>query len=483
MIVNADAFRIPLPDGVVQCVVTSPPYWGLRAYSGEQERVWDGAADCEHEWETHRQAASGGRNTAENPPNTGGSSTQQAVPNPSRDGVTSSFCQRCGAWRGGLGLEPTPEMFIEHLVQVFREIRRVMRDDAVAWANMGDCFNDKQLVMVPHRLALVLQADGWWVRSDVAWSKPNPMPESLSGWGWEQCKVKTQAHADHEQALQDRMAEVGGDRARAALDVRTDRAALDVWEPCTGCPKCRDNDGLVLRRGSWRPTSAHEYVFMLAKSSTYFSDGEAVREANKPESIERDKLGWKAAFKGRHTMPGEKRPHSTDHTGFCNPAGRNLRSVWNISTQPFKGAHYATFPTALAQRCVLASTSRHACAECGAPHVRVVEKTTAQPGQKPGYNRDCGGRNDGERAGKWTDHNTTTLAHRPSCGCGAGVRPCIVLDPFCGSGTVGQVCRELPHRRDFVGLDLSFEYLQDQALVRSERRTPPSALAELPMFA
>jgi hypothetical protein len=337
------------------------------------------------------------------------------------------------------------------MVQVFREVRRVMRDDAVAWVNMGDCFNDKQLVMVPHRLALVLQADGWWVRSDVAWSKPNPMPESLSGWRWEQCKVKTQAHADHEQALQDRMAEVGGDRARAALDVRTDRAALDVWEPCTGCPKCRDNDGLVLRRGSWRPTSAHEYVFMLAKSSTYFSDGEAVRE-------------------GR-SLNGD------------NPAGRNLRSVWNISTQPFKGAHYATFPTALAQRCVLASTSRHACAECGAPHVRVVEKTTAQPGQKPGYNRDCGGRNDGERAGKWTDHNTTTLAHRPSCGCGAGVRPCIVLDPFCGSGTVGQVCRELPHRRDFVGLDLSFEYLQDQALVRSERRTPPSALAELPMFA
>jgi DNA modification methylase len=455
MIANADSIRIPLADGAVQCVVTSPPYWGLRAYSGEQERVWP-------------------------------------------DG-----------WRGGLGLEPTPELFIEHMVQVFREVRRVMRDDAVAWVNMGDCYaqhkgtmrgdtetaakavrrqisrgtstlalarltssghhggwegrasraantvtgnlKPKDLVMMPHRLALALQADGWWVRSDVAWSKPNPMPESLSGWRWEQCRAKTQAHADHEKALQERMVEVGGDRARAALDVRTDRAALDVWESCTGCPKCRDNDGLVLRRGSWRPTSAHEYVFMLAKSSTYFSDGEAVRE-------------------GR-SLNGD------------NPAGRNLRSVWNIATQPFKGAHYATFPTALAQRCVLASTSRHACAECGAPWARVVESrySLLQETNNPRNVADDGKTHYSQMPRM--DKTTTTLDHRPSCGCGARVRPCIVLDPFCGSGTVGQVCRELPHRRDFVGLDLSFEYLQDQALVRSERRTPPSALAELPMFA
>ncbi len=389
-----------------------------------------------------------------------------------------------------------------------------MRDDAVAWVNMGDCYaqhkgtmrgdtetaakavrrqisrgtstlalarltssghhggwegrasraantvtgnlKPKDLVMMPHRLALALQADGWWVRSDVAWSKPNPMPESLSGWRWEQCRAKTQAHADHEKALQERMVEVGGDRARAALDVRTDRAALDVWESCTGCPKCRDNDGLVLRRGSWRPTSAHEYVFMLAKSSTYFSDGEAVRE-------------------GR-SLNGD------------NPAGRNLRSVWNISTQPFKGAHYATFPTALAQRCVLASTSRHACAECGVPWARVVESNRLSrpelPKDDPRYRPNTYQSEYGNINGKADVGYTTTktLDHRPSCGCGAGVRPCIVLDPFCGSGTVGQVCRELPFKRDFVGVDISYPYLHDQALVRSERRTSPDRLAELPMW-
>jgi DNA modification methylase len=405
MIANADSIRIPLADGVVQCVVTSPPYWGLRAYSGEQERVWP-------------------------------------------DG-----------WRGGLGLEPTPEMFIEHLVQVFREVRRVMRDDGVAWVNMGDCyagsgkgawgtnearennrhriketyiptrqesplagitpkgFKPKDLVMMPHRLALALQADGWWVRSDVVWAKPNPMPESLSGWRWEQCKVKVKA--GHLPARNTNTITHEGGKAWNNGKKPEQSIALGLtaqWQDCTGCPKCEATDGLVLRRGSWRPTNSHEYVFMLAKSSTYFSDGEAVREGR---SLNGDNL-----------------------------AGRNLRSVWNIATQPYKGAHYATFPTALAQRCVLASTSRHACAECGASWARVVEQKS----------------------------------YRPSCQCGADVRPCIVLDPFCGSGTVGQVCRELPHQRDFVGLDLSFDYLRDQALIRSEQLTPASKLAELPMF-
>ena len=410
MIANAASIRIPLPDGVVQCVVTSPPYWGLRAYSGEQERVWGGDADCEHEWGAEQRGRQHGRNDTNDPTSTnfGGWGNWDGVTGDS----AGNFCQRCGAWRGGLGLEPTPELFIEHMVQVFREVRRVMRDDAVAWVNMGDCFSDKQLVMMPHRLALALQADGWWVRSDAVWAKPNPMPESLSGWRWEQCRVK----------------------------------ATDDWQPCTGCPKCAANDGLVLRRGSWRPTNSHEYVFMLAKSSTYFSDGEAVREAH-TRTWDSKTLGGSLSS-GKHKLHGRMVTQERK-TPEPNPAGRNLRDVWNIATQPFKGAHYATFPTALAQRCVLASTSRHACAECGAPHVRVVEQKS----------------------------------HRPSCGCGAGVRPCIVLDPFCGSGTVGQGCRELPHRRDFVGLDLSFEYLQEQALVRSERRTPPSALAELPMFA
>jgi len=287
----------------------------------------------------------------------------------------------------------------------------------------------------------------------VAWSKPNPMPESLSGWRWEQCKAKVKAGKLHH-AYPD---SEGYWLSQTYYHPPVEADGLTAqWQDCTGCPKCAANDGLVLRRGSWRPTSSHEYVFMLAKSSTYFSDGEAVRE-------------------GR-SLNGD------------NPAGRNLRSVWNIATQPYPGAHYATFPTALAQRCVLASTSRHACAECGVPWARVVESNRLSrpelPKDDPRYRPNTYQSEYGNINGKADVGYTTTktLDHRPSCGCGAGVRPCIVLDPFCGSGTVGQVCRELPFKRDFVGVDISYPYLHDQALVRSERRTSPDRLAELPMW-
>ena len=127
--------------------------------------------------------------------------------------------------------------------------------------------------------------------------------------------------------------------------------------------------------------------------------------------------------------------------------GRNLRNVWHIPTAPYKGAHYATFPPELARKCVLSSTSRHACSECGMA---------------------------------WSRYDKSYM---PSCQCDADTKPCVVLDPFAGSGTVGQVCRELPYQRDFVGLDISYEYLHGQALLRSERITTKASLQELPMFA
>ena len=287
-----------IPDNSIHCVVTSPPYWGLREYRENGK-----------------------------------------------------------ALEGQIGLEKTPEEFIEKMVAVFREVRRVLRPDGTCWINLGDsyasgkgtCFNPgggdsslgkdkksegahpldrgnksdleasglkpKDLVGIPWRVALALQADGWWLRSDIIWSKPNPMPESVTD----------------------------------------------------------------------RPSKSHEYIFLLTKSARYFYDADAVREAHKPESIERDKHGWSAAFKGRHTQPGEKRPHSDDHNGFCNPAGRNLRSVWTIATQPSPFKHYAIFPEKLASRCIRAGTSEWGCCKsCGAPYVRVVEKDKKLMGRSSG---------------------------------------------------------------------------------------------------
>ena len=249
-----------LPDASVHCCVTSPPFWGLRDYGVD----------------------------------------------------------------GQLGLEPTPEAYVENMVRVFREVRRVLRDDGTLWLNLGDSYaanrsyqvsdgkhkvhdygesnaqsvppglKPKDLVGIPWRVAFALQADGWWLRSDIIWAKPNPMPESV-----------------------------------------------------------RD-----------RPTKAHEYIFLLTKSARYFYDSDAVAEdAVKGPSGSHFHTGKTAEHHlGRSSdKPRKQDGHGRRHDGsngrydFANPADtRNRRTVWTIATRPFAEAHFAVFPPELPEICIKA---------------------------------------------------------------------------------------------------------------------------------
>lgn len=318
-----------MPDGIAQTCVTSPPYFGLRDYGHD----------------------------------------------------------------GQIGLEPTPDEFVAKLVTVFREVRRVLRDDGTLWLNIGDSYNAKpgqrsetdaagekqqsmrgstaapsrsveglkakDLIGIPWMLAFALRADGWYLRQDIIWHKPNPMPESV-----------------------------------------TDRC-----------------------------TKSHEYIFLLSKSERYFYDHEAVKEPASPASIARwdqdiegqigsDRVpgktngnmkavggkGGKNAFRGQghhrdsDTGPANREGRDMQDVGASET--RNKRSVWTVATVPYKGAHFATFPPALIEPCILA----------GAP---------------------SGG---------------------------------VVLDPFFGSGTTGQVAQNLG--RKFIGCELNPAYkaLQDERL-------------------
>lgn len=324
-----------IPDGAIQCVVTSPPYWGLRDY-----------------------------------------------------GVA-----------GQIGLEPSIDEYLSKMVRVFAEVHRALRDDGTLWLNMGDSYTGsckgawaqeekqkenyvpqpggavasmpkapqglkpKNLVGMPWRLALALQADGWYLRSDVIWAKPNAMPESVKD----------------------------------------------------------------------RPSLSHEYVFLLTKSARYFYDNEAVKEPlaestiKRPETLEfkdtRPNVGG-VNGKGSNDRRGAVNKQDAGHrryNGFNDrwndsdlPSVRNLRTVWTIPTQPFPDAHFATFPRALVERCLKAGTSQK-----GA----VVSKTA----------------------------------------------PCIVLDPFCGSGTTGLVARRMGLH--FVGIELNPEYA-NMARDRIEKDAP-----------
>jgi DNA modification methylase len=163
-------------EGVqVQTVVTSPPYWGLRDY-GLPPLVWGGEAGCEHAWgETERL-----RNRANESGSDDGQTGRPRGESQGRSAERGACCLRCSAWRGSLGLEPTPELYVHHLVEVFRLVHEVLREDGTCWINLGDSFQNKQLQGIPWRAAFALQADGWYLRSDIIWSKPNPMPESAT---------------------------------------------------------------------------------------------------------------------------------------------------------------------------------------------------------------------------------------------------------------------------------------------------------------
>jgi DNA modification methylase len=439
-----------LPDESVHCVVTSPPYWGLRDYGTGQ---WEGGdPDCDHAEKPSRN--DGGRRISD------GVEFSRAT---HKWAQFMSVCGKCGARRVDrqLGLEPTPDEYVENVVAVFREVRRVMRRDATLWLNLGDAFADKQLQGLPWRVAFALQADGWYLRADIIWSKPNPMPESVTD----------------------------------------------------------------------RPTKAHEFLFLLTRSPRYFYDADAIREryetwehhAKYHSAPQRDDQTNKNAEHGRGGGHGGLRgsgqasgnelttargpdgrrkttvlgqdgsAQHRDGERWPNPSGRNKRSVWEIATEPYPDAHFATFPTALVEPCVLAGTSeRGCCPECGAPWVREIsQQENLHPGDSGSNDvqglAQRGKRPDGKAIGTVMRERheagraRTTLGWWPSCPhtepkeWGAGPPtpvPCTVLDPFLGSGTTALVARK--HGRRSIGIELNPEYAQ----LAAKRLSQLSLLAE-----
>jgi DNA modification methylase len=331
-------------------------------------------------------------------------------------------CIDCGAWRGELGSEPTPEMFVDHLVSVFAEVHRVLRDDGTCWINLGDSYSGagkggggsyqqdglcqskgtgrrtplrpKNLVGIPWRVALALQSWGWILRSDIIWHKPNPMPFSVTD----------------------------------------------------------------------RPSTSHEYMFLLAKRTKYYYDHVAVQEQSTG--------GAPGNITHKHASAYERgdEKHRVK-AGLCKVgerATRNLRTVWKIASQPYREAHFATFPPRLVEPCIKAGTSeRGCCPHCGAPWQRLIERqrVATRPGNSSKVYRDSEG-------SPYERHNGTIVGNRDpqrhitrivttgwvkSCACPAhDPRPCVVLDPFGGSGATAVMAEHLGRR--WVLCELNAEY-------------------------
>ena len=488
-----------LPAESVHCVVTSPPYWGLRDYK-LPATIWGGDGGCAHRWLDEEVATEiGGGNWAQG---TNGRGELQAggvdvKREPIRAAAQRSTCVTCGAWRGSLGLEPTPDLYVAHLVEIFRAVRRVLREDGLCWVNIGDSYAGSwgaqgrretpatlsrnqinnhpkrasntgtiataglkpgDLCGIPWRLAFALRDDGWWLRSEVIWAKPSCMPESVNGVRWERCRTKVASQAGRSDGQGGQYQQ--GSRDRDGTDGSTHREA--TWSDCPGCPKCSPNGGYVLRRGSWRPTRAHEQVFQLAKSAEYFADAEAAREpiTMKPQ---RRPNGRPLDETPRPGQPKQSWPTAARDTINVdgNPAGRNPRSVWTIGPEPLRDAHYAAYPTELPERCIRASTSAAGvCGECGAQLAPVVERNQRGSFHDHAADDECGQVQEGARRKRQYLANLETpnriLGYRPTCACDADAVPATILDPFCGSGSTGIAAVRLGRR--FVGIDLSAPY-------------------------
>ena len=353
-ILHGDALTMlrTLPADSVHCVVTSPPYWGLRDYGHDEQ----------------------------------------------------------------IGLEETPDAYVARLVDVFREVRRVLREDGTCWLNLGDSYarttpnhglgggiqrngltpestaktrmaqglKDKDLVGIPWRVGFALQADGWWLRQDIIWHKTAPMPESV-----------------------------------------TDRC-----------------------------TKAHEYVFLLTKSARYFYDAQAIAEPSTGEPQWRDKMGegYQADY------PNGKR--FSDGGRVWGTATRNKRSVWTLVPEPYAEAHFATMPPTLAELCIRAGSSAHGCCSyCGAPWERVVERQANGKQYGNANGKEGALRNDTAAwAGRVGETQTETIGWQPTCTHEAERIPCTVLDPFAGSGTTLAVA--LANGRNSIGIELNAEYIR-----------------------
>ena len=415
-----------LPDNYIDCVMTSPPYWALRDY-GIEPHVWDAwdkkTGKCWNQSEHSFNVKAPPRRNR-NPDDVKDSDSIQAGNIGSQHKLPFiAFCSKCQAWKGSLGLEPTFDLYIKHLCDIFDEVKRVMKKEGTCWVNLGDTYSNKDsggdnvmgnpefarphrenvirppketqlpsksLTLIPFRFAIEMINRGWILRNTIIWQKPNCMPSSAK-----------------------------------------DRFTVDF-----------------------------EYLFFFVKQKKYFF--EAQYEPQLESSIKR----YQYEFPGYpgDIYPNEKRDSPNNFNGNrMIEGGRNKRTVWSICPQPFPEAHFAVYPEELCETPIKAGCPEFVCKKCGKAKEKLYDyekeglvKCNARGELRPNTGEDI--------------HFTKSMGYKEkynsipkfkgytNCNCNTGFKGGIVLDPFIGAGTT--VIVALKQSKQFIGFEINKEYIE-----------------------
>ncbi len=417
-VVQADALTYlqSLPDESVHLIVTSPPYFGLRDYG---TGTWSGGDPaCAHD-------SSGRPGDNKNP---------QAITAGVRAGADNFTCRKCGATRtdGQMGLEGSPQEYVARLVAVFHEAKRVLRRDGNLFVNLDDSY-------VGHKGKNYLK------------TRDRPRDKTMHVPGGHDIGTPHTSNGIPNKSL---MA-VPERFLIAMIDDGWVAREKIAWVKGNPMPESMKD----------RCTRSFEMIYHFSKTQKHWMDMAAVSQPTAAETFARAKRGVSAKHKMVNGAPGQP-PHSMNQprehgAGSAASPTRNLRNVWRINTQSFKGAHFATYPEKLVSRIIGMACPETVCSKCGAGYVPVIEKTDH------GF-ADRTFRSPHETGTEWNTNwqGATTLAHvitqrvihyAPSCKCGAGTAAGIVLDPFMGAGTTAVVAKKMNRR--YLGCDLNAEYV------------------------
>jgi len=445
----------------IDCVMTSPPYWALRDY-GTAPLIWDGNKDCEHEWGPDLKEK---LRTSVGPAATVGNNVNERQP---RELYKGNYCFKCGAWKGSLGLEPTFHLYIQHLIQIFDEIKRVLKKTGTCWINIGDSFSgsgkgggdtgfskeryrkellnyktsdvikpstktdlpSKSLCQIPERFSIAMTDKGWIKRNTIIWYKPNCMPSSAN-----------------------------------------DRFTVD-----------------------------YEYLYFFVKNQKYWFEQQFDNFQGK------DERQWAATYaECGSIIQGASNAGIKRTKRYPNTEGRNKRCVWKITTQSSNyeyclncktfywesarkhieniivdgeikrqcpicksvddwTSHFAQYPEQLCYTPIEAGCPEYICKKCGKARKKIYEKQIdigrEQSNTKYDVEKDTAGRLAQKRQayrklGFENPPNPKFLGYS-DCECGEGFEPGIVLDPFMGAGTTLLVAEKL--KRKNIGIEISKEY-------------------------